>query len=61
MSRMCPSDTYRIFKQGCNVRVDTTLVGFDQNLVDWERGNMSFVFKGTGKVDFIKEGEKKHG
>jgi hypothetical protein len=41
--------------------VDTTLVGFDQNLVDWERGNMSFVFKGTGKVDFIKEGGKKHG
>ncbi|CAB3989535.1 ankyrin repeat domain-containing 13D-like [Paramuricea clavata] len=49
MSRMCPSDTYRIFKQGCNVRVDTTLVGFDQNLVDWERGNMSFVFKGTAE------------
>ena len=35
---------------GCNVRVDTTLVGFDQNLVNWERGNMSFIFKGAGRV-----------
>ena len=50
MSRMCPSDTYRIYKRGCNVRVDTTLVGFDQNVVNWERGNMSFVFKGAGKA-----------
>ena len=35
---------------GCNVRVDTTLVGFDQNLVNWERGSMSFIFKGAGRV-----------
>ena len=54
MSRMCPSDTYKIYKQGCNVRVDTTLVGFDQNVVNWERGNMSFIFKGTGKNSELK-------
>ena len=51
MSKMCPSDTYKIYKQGCNVRVDTTLIGFDQNILNWERGNMSFIFKGAGKVD----------
>jgi septin 4 len=51
---MCPSDTYKIYKQGCNVRVDTTLVGFDQNVVNWERGNMSFIFKGAGKHSQLK-------
>ncbi|XP_078362248.1 ankyrin repeat domain-containing protein 13D-like isoform X2 [Oculina patagonica] len=44
MSRMCPSDTYKIYKCGANVRADTTLIGFDQN--DWQRGNRSYVFKG---------------
>ncbi|XP_046839902.1 ankyrin repeat domain-containing protein 13A-like [Xenia sp. Carnegie-2017] len=49
MSRMCPNDTYKIYKKGCSVRVDTTLVGFDQNILNWERGNMSFVFKGSAE------------
>lgn len=44
MSRMCPSDTYKIYKCGANVRADTTLIGFDQN--DWQRGNRSYIFKG---------------
>ncbi|XP_078362296.1 ankyrin repeat domain-containing protein 13B-like [Oculina patagonica] len=44
MSRVCPSDTYKIYKCGANVRADTTLIGFDQN--DWQRGNRSYVFKG---------------
>ncbi|XP_068747563.1 ankyrin repeat domain-containing protein 13D-like isoform X3 [Montipora capricornis] len=44
MSRMCPSDTYKIYKCGANVRADTTLIGFDQS--DWQRGNRSYVFKG---------------
>ncbi|XP_031561945.1 ankyrin repeat domain-containing protein 13D-like [Actinia tenebrosa] len=44
MSRMCPSDTYKIYKSGAAVRVDTTLLGFDQN--DWQRGNRTYVFKG---------------
>ena len=49
-------DTGLSFSLGCNVRVDTTLVGFDQNLVDWERGNMSFIFKGAGKnIKYIKK------
>ncbi|XP_025410106.1 ankyrin repeat domain-containing protein 13D isoform X1 [Sipha flava] len=44
VSRMCPSDTYKIFKQGSKVRIDTTLLGFDQG--NWERGNLSYIFLG---------------
>ncbi|KAG8036043.1 hypothetical protein G9C98_004622 [Cotesia typhae] len=43
-SRMCPSDTYKVYKQGSNVRIDTTLLGFDH--ANWQRGNLSYVFKG---------------
>ncbi|EFN61909.1 Ankyrin repeat domain-containing protein 13B [Camponotus floridanus] len=43
-SRMCPSDTYKVYKQGSNVRIDTTLLGFDH--ANWQRGNRSYVFKG---------------
>ncbi|KAG5320065.1 AN13D protein, partial [Acromyrmex heyeri] len=44
VSRMCPSDTYKVYKQGSNVRIDTTLLGFDH--ANWQRGNRSYVFKG---------------
>ncbi|KAJ8679739.1 hypothetical protein QAD02_015526 [Eretmocerus hayati] len=43
-SRMCPSDTYKVYKQGSNVRIDTTLLGFDH--ANWQRGNRSYIFKG---------------
>lgn len=44
VSRMCPSDTYRVWKSGSNVRIDTTLLGFDN--MNWERGSRSYIFKG---------------
>ncbi|XP_046418282.1 ankyrin repeat domain-containing protein 13D isoform X1 [Neodiprion pinetum] len=44
VSRMCPSDTYKVYKQGSNVRIDTTLLGFDHT--NWQRGNRSYIFKG---------------
>lgn len=44
---MCPSDTYKVYKQGSNVRIDTTLLGFDH--ANWQRGNRSYVFKGQSK------------
>lgn len=44
VSRICPSDTYRVWKSGQSLRVDTTLMGFEQ--MTWQRGNRSFIFKG---------------
>ena len=44
---MCPSDTYKVYKQGSSVRVDTTLLGFDQS--SWQRGNKSYIFVGESK------------
>ncbi|XP_078680188.1 ankyrin repeat domain-containing protein 13D-like [Branchiostoma floridae x Branchiostoma belcheri] len=44
VSRMCPSDTYKLWKKGSYVRVDTTLLGFDQ--MSWQRGSRSYIFKG---------------
>lgn len=43
LSRMAPSDTYRIWKKGSSVRVDTTLLGFEN--MKWIRGHRSFVFR----------------
>ncbi len=67
LSRICPSDTYKVYKQvggisernvrtrnarkcsfrrfqGSNVRIDTTLLGFDQT--NWVRGNRTYIFSG---------------
>ena len=49
VSRMCPSDTYKVYKQGSNVRIDTTLLGFDQS--SWQRGNKSYLFKAEGRSE----------
>lgn len=46
MSHLCPSDTYRVYKQGLNVRIDTTLLGFDDQR-NWQRGNRSYIFRGA--------------
>jgi hypothetical protein len=43
VSKACPSDVYKIYKSGSNVRIDTTLVGF--NGTSWERGNRSYIFQ----------------
>jgi len=42
VARMCPSDTYRIYKSGPAVRIDSTLTGYDQT--SWKRGNITFMF-----------------
>ena len=43
MAKACPSDVYKIYKSGSNVRIDTTLIGF--NGTTWERGNRSYIFQ----------------
>lgn len=47
MSRLCPSDVYKVYKRGSNVRIDTTLLGFDHTT--WQRGDRSYIFKGQCK------------
>ncbi|XP_053395470.1 ankyrin repeat domain-containing protein 13C-like [Mercenaria mercenaria] len=44
VSRILPSDLCKIHKKGSNIRLDTTLVDF--NDMRWERGDITFVFNG---------------
>lgn len=46
VSRVCPSDVCRIWKSGAKLRVDITLLGFEN--MSWERGRRSLIFKGEG-------------
>ncbi|VDM32842.1 unnamed protein product [Hydatigera taeniaeformis] len=43
---MCPSDICRVWKQGPNVRIDASLIGFN-GTSSWVRGNMSYIFRIT--------------
>lgn len=47
ISKACPSDVYKIYKSGSNVRIDTTLIGFDGS--SWERGNRSYIFQANNR------------
>ncbi|XP_063229928.1 ankyrin repeat domain-containing protein 13C [Bacillus rossius redtenbacheri] len=47
VSRILPSDICRIHKRGSSIRLDTTLVDF--NDMRWERGDISFLFMGDRK------------
>ncbi|OWA49954.1 Ankyrin repeat domain-containing protein 13A [Hypsibius exemplaris] len=42
VARLCPYDICKIYKKGANVRLDTTLVGFENN--SWTRGKRSLMF-----------------
>lgn len=46
LSRVCPSDVCRIWKSGASLRVDATLLGFDN--MTWIRGQRSYIFRGDG-------------
>lgn len=39
---ICPSDCYKIWKKGNQIRIDTSLIGFDK--LSWIRGNVSYLF-----------------
>lgn len=47
VSRILPSDICKIYKKGSSIRLDTTLVDF--NDMRWERGDIGFLFNGDGK------------
>ncbi|XP_076887013.1 uncharacterized protein LOC143537023 [Bidens hawaiensis] len=49
ISRIAPSDTYKIWKRGANLRADTTLSGFDGFRI--QRADQSFLFLGDGSED----------
>eukprot|EP00005_Dracoamoeba_jomungandri_P007668 CAMPEP_0174272820 /NCGR_PEP_ID=MMETSP0439-20130205/52529_1 /TAXON_ID=0 /ORGANISM="Stereomyxa ramosa, Strain Chinc5" /LENGTH=442 /DNA_ID=CAMNT_0015363613 /DNA_START=151 /DNA_END=1479 /DNA_ORIENTATION=+ len=42
VSRFCPHDTYKIWKQGSCLRIDTTLIGLEN--MKWIRGDVSILF-----------------
>ncbi|CAJ0955992.1 unnamed protein product, partial [Mesorhabditis belari] len=42
LSRMLPSDVCKIHKRGTKLRMDTTLVDFNEK--SWERGDITFLF-----------------
>uniref|UniRef100_A0A3Q2PG04 Ankyrin repeat domain-containing protein 13C-like n=1 Tax=Fundulus heteroclitus TaxID=8078 RepID=A0A3Q2PG04_FUNHE len=44
LSRILPSDACKIYKQGINIRLDTTLIDF--NDMKCQRGDLSFIFNG---------------
>eukprot|EP01086_Lenisia_limosa_P016370 TRINITY_DN6103_c0_g1_i1.p1 TRINITY_DN6103_c0_g1~~TRINITY_DN6103_c0_g1_i1.p1 ORF type:complete len:349 (-),score=43.86 TRINITY_DN6103_c0_g1_i1:85-1131(-) len=44
VSRLCPSDTYKIHCRGSSLRIDTTLVDYDNRT--WIRGNVSYYLIG---------------
>lgn len=46
---MLPSDVCRIYKYGCALRMDTSLV--DLNDKSWERGDLSFIFNPENEND----------
>ncbi|KAI7740055.1 hypothetical protein M8C21_006231, partial [Ambrosia artemisiifolia] len=49
ISRIAPSDTYKIWKRGANLRADTTLAGFDGFRI--QRADQTFLFLGDGSED----------
>ncbi|CAG0906071.1 unnamed protein product, partial [Cyprideis torosa] len=55
VSRVCPSDTYKIYKKGSSVRIDTTLLGFEGH--SWIRGNRTFIFSAKESLKSIPDAE----
>jgi len=42
LNKLCPSDKYKIWKKGTSLRIDTTLVGFEN--LKWIIGDVSVIF-----------------
>uniref|UniRef100_A0A4W5QDD3 Ankyrin repeat domain 13D n=1 Tax=Hucho hucho TaxID=62062 RepID=A0A4W5QDD3_9TELE len=53
VSKVCPSDVYRVWKSGSCLRVDTTLLGFEH--MTWLKGRRSYIFKGEESGAMVME------
>ncbi|KAM3611765.1 uncharacterized protein V6R79_023887 [Siganus canaliculatus] len=53
VSRVCPSDVCRIWKSGASLRVDATLLGFEN--MTWIRGRRSYIFRGDDSCAELME------
>ncbi|KAL0979699.1 hypothetical protein UPYG_G00188400 [Umbra pygmaea] len=53
VSRVCPSDVCRIWKSGASLRVDATLLGFEN--MTWIRGRRSYIFRGDDTCTELME------
>ncbi|XP_056295874.1 ankyrin repeat domain-containing protein 13D isoform X2 [Pseudoliparis swirei] len=53
VSKVCPSDVYRVWKSGSCLRVDTTLLGFEH--MTWLKGRRSYIFKGEDEGAVVME------
>ncbi|XP_030646882.1 ankyrin repeat domain-containing protein 13A [Chanos chanos] len=53
VSRVCPSDVCRIWKSGASIRVDSTLLGFEN--MTWIRGRRSYIFRGEDNCTELME------
>ncbi|XP_034026146.1 ankyrin repeat domain-containing protein 13A isoform X2 [Thalassophryne amazonica] len=53
LSRVCPSDVCRIWKSGASLRVDATLLGFEN--MTWIRGRRSYIFRGDDSFAELME------
>ncbi|XP_073011873.1 uncharacterized protein [Typha latifolia] len=51
IGRIAPSDTYRIWKRGANLRADMTLAGFDGFRI--QRSEQTFLFLGEGTSEEV--------
>uniref|UniRef100_A0A7N8YH48 Ankyrin repeat domain 13A n=1 Tax=Mastacembelus armatus TaxID=205130 RepID=A0A7N8YH48_9TELE len=49
----CPSDVCRIWKSGASLRVDATLLGFEN--MTWVRGRRSYIFRGNDSYAELME------
>ncbi|XP_051923734.1 ankyrin repeat domain-containing protein 13A [Hippocampus zosterae] len=53
VSRVCPSDVCRIWKSAASLRVDATLLGFEN--MTWIRGRRSYLFRGDDSCAELME------
>uniref|UniRef100_A0A8C2ZLD5 Ankyrin repeat domain 13D n=1 Tax=Cyclopterus lumpus TaxID=8103 RepID=A0A8C2ZLD5_CYCLU len=53
VSKVCPSDVYRVWKSGSCLRVDTTLLGFEH--MTWLKGRRSYIFRGGDEGAVVME------